>query len=255
MDLRFIAVVMIIMAILDFLGRLARKRAGLAQSEDGDALDGVDVLKALTGEDGRGSGRGEARAAAIPQARVGGDQGVVPAVVQRAEAVAPPAGRVPAAAPPVPIRGSRVLELRDRAPREIQVRSREPRAMEERPSPKDLQPPGEVAVGGGSPAGTAKAASPAGHSSVAVHRRGQAAGAGQRRRPPAAGGGAGGAGAAARHARRVGRIRSGRDDRRFSPAGQGVRSLPEPIARARRTGRSGPPAHPAPRAACVRSTS
>ena len=151
MDFRFIAVLMIIMAILDFLGRLARKRAGAAQSEDGDALDGVDVLKALTGEDRRAPGPGEAREAAIPQARVGGDQRVVPAVVQRAEAVAPPAGRVPAAAPPVPIRESRVLELRDRAPREIQVRSREPRAMEERPSPTDLQPPGEVAVGPVSP--------------------------------------------------------------------------------------------------------
>ena len=150
MDFRFIAVVMIIMAILDFLGRLARKRAGVAQSEDGEALDGVDVLKALTGEDGRGSGRGEARAAAIPQARVGRDQGAVPAVLQRAEAVAPPAGRVPSAAPPVPIRESRVLELRDRAPREIQVRSREPRPMEERPSPTDL-PPREVAAGAVSP--------------------------------------------------------------------------------------------------------
>ena len=158
---------MIIMAILDFLGRLARKRAGVAQSEDGEALDGVDVLKALTGEDGRGSGAGRgagSRDSASPRgARPGGGARGCYSGPRR---WAPPAGRVPSAAPPVPIRESRVLELRDRGP------ARDPGSV------AGAAPDGGTAVaygfategsggGGGFPERTAKAASPAGHSPVA----------------------------------------------------------------------------------------
>lgn len=186
MDFRFIAVLMIIMAILDLLGRTARKRAAAASGEEGDSLEGVDEFKdyetrpailqqkALTAEEPKppgltarsgqpeyGAGRRpdevrprEAARARIPPA--GGGRGrEIPAVPRRAEPTASP-GMLPAAAPPAPAREAPVPELRDRAPREIEVRSRDPRPVRRQPvapvagtsaaAPADLPAPAEPVV-------------------------------------------------------------------------------------------------------------
>ena len=144
MDFRLIAAVMIIMAILDMIGRMLRKRAGEVPGANGGAVEGGEVLKHLMGE------RSEAPGTGTP-VRPGRDPGAL-AVRRQAEAAAPPAGkgfpaaerpaasamfpateRLPTAAPPVTARDSRVLELRDRAPREIEIRSRNPRPVDSRP--------------------------------------------------------------------------------------------------------------------------
>ncbi len=178
MDFRFVAVLMIIMAILDLLGRMARKRAAAASGEEGDSLEGADVFKdyetrlailqqkALTGEEPKPPGLParsgqpedgavrrpdevrprEAARTRIPPAG-GGPGREIPAVLQRAEPAASP-GVLPATAPPATAREASVLELRDRAPREIEVRSRDPRPVRRQPAaaPADLPAPAEPVV-------------------------------------------------------------------------------------------------------------
>ncbi len=115
MDFRFIVAVMVIMAILDLLGRMARKRAGVLPDEKAPGVESTDVLKYLTGED-----PGEAPQA--PRTSV------------------PARAGLPASAPPVPAREARVLELRDRSPREMQVPDRSPREIELRDrSPREVE--------------------------------------------------------------------------------------------------------------------
>ena len=178
MDFSVIVLLMVIMAILDMIGRMVRKRAGGAQMPNGDPVDGADVLKYVTGDDPRESPetRGSVRAER--------DQGGL-AVPQRVEMAGPPpverlsaaegfpavkrppaAEGLPAATPPVPVSGPRVpelrdrtleeIELRDRAPRELVLRSRDPRPVERQPSarvagtsdsvPATLRAPGESTI-------------------------------------------------------------------------------------------------------------
>lgn len=149
MDISFVILLMVVMAILDMIGRMLRKRAAVAPDEKAGPVDSTDVLKYLTGED-PGAEPGAPRTS-VP-ARAGSDQPAL-AALQRGEAAAPPparglsaapglpvAERHPASAPPVPVREARVLELRDRSPREIQGPDRSPREIVLRDrSPRDVE--------------------------------------------------------------------------------------------------------------------
>ncbi len=160
MDIRFIIAMMVIAMIMDFLGRMARKRRGLVPPDQDGAVEGADLLKALTGEDPEPVAPRQRSAAGQQPDRVGQGFGLPsgdrldPAGAAREVAgalVAPivkPAPEPPEAlaVPPPPstfdeeettIPGARALELRDRAPREIEVRSREPRPEERRAAPEE----------------------------------------------------------------------------------------------------------------------
>lgn len=165
MDISFVILLMVVMAILDMIGRMLRKRAAVAPDEKAGPVDSTDVLKYLTGED-PGAEPGAPRTS-VP-ARAGRDQPALVAL-QRGEAAAPPparglsaapglpvAERHPASAPPVPVREARVLELRDRSPREIQGPDRSPREIVLRDrSPREVElrdrSPRDVELRGGDP--------------------------------------------------------------------------------------------------------
>ncbi len=123
---------MAIMAILDMVGRMVRKRAGGAQQPKGDPVDGADVLKYLTGEE---PGEAPEMPGASVSVRPERDPGAR-AVLQRPGAAAPPVAerlradeKPAAAAPPVPAGEPPAPEPRDRTPREIRIRSRDPRPL------------------------------------------------------------------------------------------------------------------------------
>ena len=155
MDIRFIIAMMVIAMIMDFLGRMARKRRGVVPPGEDGAAEGADLLEALTGEEPEPVVRRQPVASGEQLYRAGPGLGpppggrpvrVAPAREVVETFVAPIAKPVPE--PPdvveVPpprstfdeeetrIPGARTLELRDRAPREIEVRSREPRPQEPR---------------------------------------------------------------------------------------------------------------------------
>lgn len=154
MDIRFVIVLAIIAMVMDFLGRMARKRQGLLPPDQDGEVDGADLLGVLTGEEQEPFG---------PRERIppGQRPGVAdrppplarPPAAERLDRLAaareaaesfmapiakPPPERVadgPLAGAEAPVRETWALELRDRTPREIEVRSREPRSTERRPLP------------------------------------------------------------------------------------------------------------------------
>lgn len=166
MDIRFIVVLAIIAMVMDFLGRMARKRQGLMLPDQDEGVEGADMLDVLTGEErepfvsrgrlapGEGAAGGERspsgqrpgaadrrpplglpspseRLDRLAAAREAAESFVAPMVKPPPEPVAD----VPVPLGQQPHREARALELRDRAPREIEVRSREPRSTERRPLP------------------------------------------------------------------------------------------------------------------------
>ncbi len=144
MDISVVILLMVVMAILDMIGRFLRKRAGVAPApgEKAEPVEGTDVLKYLTGED-----PGEAPKAPDTGAptRSGREQSVLAALQQAKAGGAPLADgiqaveRLRASAPPVPAGESQALELRDRSPREIQGFDRSPREIELRDrSPREV---------------------------------------------------------------------------------------------------------------------
>ena len=120
MDFRWVVAVMVVMAILDMIGRMLRKQAGELPEAKGDTVKGADVLKYLTGEEPEPPG-------ADSPARAGRDRTGAP-VHLRTEAAGVADTRTAVA--PVPAGGPRLPEMRDRAPREIEVRNRSPREIE-----------------------------------------------------------------------------------------------------------------------------
>ena len=134
MDFRWVVAVMVVMAILDMIGRMLRKQAGELPEAKGDSVKGADVLKYLTGEEPEPPG-------ADSPARAARDRTGAP-VPLRTEAAAGPVAEGRTAVAPVPFGGGRAPEVRDRGPREtevwdrgpreIELRSRDPRGMEVR---------------------------------------------------------------------------------------------------------------------------
>lgn len=162
MDIRFIIVIMVIAIVMDFLGRMARKRQGLLPPDQDGAVDDADALNALTGVEPEAPGpRARPTAAVAPKApqtwdlpparptgeqfRRGDRRDRVAAAREAVETIVTPivkpepkpAAKLPAPAAEVPLREARVLELRDRSPREIPVRSRDPRGREKPPAPAE----------------------------------------------------------------------------------------------------------------------
>ena len=146
MDFRWVVAVMVVMAILDMIGRMLRKQAGELPVAKGDSVKGADVLKYLTGEEPEPPG-------ADSPARAARDRTGAP-VPLRTEAAAGPVAEGRTAVAPVPFGGGRAPEVRDRGPREtevwdrgpreIELRSREPRPLVSRPSPAQAHSaPGE----------------------------------------------------------------------------------------------------------------
>lgn len=171
MDIRFVIVLMVIAMVMDFLGRMARKRqAALPPDQDGaadgavnGAADGADILGVLRGEEleprerreHRPSGETSGPADRLPAGgrspsaqqpgrltapREAAGFGVAPAVEPPPE----PVRDVPAPRERRPEPAARTWELRDRSPRKIEVRSREPRSPE-RPQAAAGAPRAEVA--------------------------------------------------------------------------------------------------------------
>ncbi|MYG81431.1 MAG: hypothetical protein F4187_06545 [Gemmatimonadetes bacterium] len=169
MDIRFIIAMMVIAMIMDFLGRMARKRRGLMPPDEDGAAEGADLLNALAGEEpepvvrrqpvasgeqlyragpGLGPPPGGERLDPVRAAREAAREAVREAAGTLVAPIARPASEPPdeVAVPPsrstfdeeeTTIPGARTLELRDRAPREIEIRSREPRPLERRAAPEE----------------------------------------------------------------------------------------------------------------------
>ena len=127
MDIRFLLILAVVAAVMEILGRLARKGAGTGAPRV-PGPDGADPLMQQLEE-----------LEWVPGAHDGDDEKPVPhrerAPVERPAVAAAPA---PAAVPervrePRPLPPEPVMVLRDRAPRPVPVRSREPRPAEARP--------------------------------------------------------------------------------------------------------------------------
>lgn len=153
MDVRFIIAMMAIAMVMDFLGRMARKRQAAMSPDQGDAAEGAEILKVLTGEEeelpepwerpppGEPFGaadrlppRGPPTSPVRPD-RPGAAREAAGLFAAPAPTLPEPVRDVPAPPalkPPKPAPAAPVVELRDRTPRKIEVRSREPR-LPERP--------------------------------------------------------------------------------------------------------------------------
>ena len=161
MDIRLLAIIALIAALMEILGKLARKRAA-KEAEDGsrparaDPFGSVmEELEWLPMDDDQAVQPTPARAAPVSERREpvaeleppvwppppeaeppvwpSPSRGIEPPVrpsPRAVEAAPPPRRTVEPASPPV--RAARVVEYRDRAPREIKVRSREARPVEPR---------------------------------------------------------------------------------------------------------------------------
>lgn len=154
MDIRFLLILAVVAAIMEILGRLARRGAGTGAPrvpgpDGGDPLmQQLEELEWVPGahddEDDTPGPRRERAALEVPAAQA------VPERVREPEPLPPepptaPVPRQPRPAatprqpPPAP---ERVMLLRDRAPRPVPVRSREPRRVEVRPvEPRLVAPP------------------------------------------------------------------------------------------------------------------
>lgn len=134
MDLRFVAVVMVIAIIMDMLGRMAKKRAAEQQGPPGEEWD---MLKALAeGQEPPGPAAGEARPARREQQVAGGFE-------LWSETPAMPGARDSVEREPVVEPAAPEPAIRDRAARPIVVHSREPRPVEQRwelPEPHPVPP-------------------------------------------------------------------------------------------------------------------
>ena len=155
MDIRLLAIIALIVALMEILGKLARKRAA-NEAEDGSRPARVDPfatvmeeLEWLPMDDDQAVKPTPARAAPIPERPVPvaeleppvwppPPRGIEPPVRPSPRAVesAPPPRRTVEPALP-PGRAPRVQEYRDRAPREIKVHSREARPSAPRRSVPD----------------------------------------------------------------------------------------------------------------------
>lgn len=152
MDVRFIIAVMVIAMVMDFLGRMARKRQAMMSPDQGDAAEGAEILKVLTGEEedlpeprerlprGEPFGaadrlppQGHPPSSARPD-RPGAAREAAGLFAAPSLTLPEPVRDVPEPPlrPPRPAPAAPVVELRDRTPRKIEVRSREPR-LPERP--------------------------------------------------------------------------------------------------------------------------
>ena len=154
MDIRLLAIIALIVALMEILGKLARKRAA-SEAEDGSRPARVDPfasvmeeLEWLPMDDDQAVKPTPARAAPVPERPVPvaeleppvwpPPRGIEPPVRPSPRAVesAPPPRRTVEPALP-PGRAPRVQEYRDRAPREIKVHSREARPSAPRRSVPD----------------------------------------------------------------------------------------------------------------------
>ena len=166
MDIRLLAIIALIVALMEILGKLARKRAA-SEAEDGSRPARVDPfasvmeeLEWLPMDDDQAAKPTPARAAPVPERPVPvaeleppvwpptreaeppvwppPPRGIEPPVrpsLRAVESAPPPRRTVEPALPPG--RGPRVQEYRDRAPREIKVHSREARPSAPRRSVPD----------------------------------------------------------------------------------------------------------------------
>ena len=154
MDIRFIAIVALIMAIMEILGRLAKKGVGTGVPGEAPAgsvdplLQGLEELEWLPGMEDQVSE--PARRVAEPSVaeRAIAERAVAERAV--AQPVAEPAGArlfgvEPAGAQPFapareierrlpPPQAEQVIRYRERAPRVVEVRSREARSIKPRPA-------------------------------------------------------------------------------------------------------------------------
>lgn len=142
MDIRFLLILAVVAAIMEILGRLARRSAGTGaprvQGPDGadPLMQQLEELEWVPGthdeEDDTPAPRRERPAAAAAPERVREPERLPlppelpPAAVPREPRPAP----VPRQPPPAP---ERVVVFRDRAPRPVPIRSREARRVEVRP--------------------------------------------------------------------------------------------------------------------------